>query len=146
MNPTIIAQPVLLALFKISVKHKKYYSYPSQLKILELLKQWRGITRCRRTLNYWLRKLEDGNLLKRRRRIGHDPVYGLIFHSTLYMITLKGYYLLKASGVDCAQRISSILNKLRDSNLSAGEAGAPKNRLKDVVALVNMATYREGVT
>lgn len=146
MSLTIFAQPVLLALYKISVKHKKYYSYPSQLKILELLKKWRGIERCRRTLNYWLRDIEDQGMIKRKRRIGRHPVYGLMFRSTLYMITLKGYYLLRNAGVDVSQRISDIIQKLRDTGNKGGGAAAAGKRLKDIVNLANMATYREGIS
>lgn len=50
--------PILSVIFYLNEKYEKLYSYPSQLKILELLKIHRGIERCVRTLNRWMRYAE----------------------------------------------------------------------------------------
>lgn len=143
MSQQLTASPILLTIFKISVKHKKYYAYPSQLKILALLEKWQHIKRCRRTLNYWLRGIEDKDLIRRKRRIGYDRVHGLIFHSSLYMITLNGYFTLRNAGVDVGKRISAIVNKLRDTQGRQDKNKERSRRLKDMVEALNIKTVRD---
>jgi hypothetical protein len=143
MSGDLHSPPVLLTIYKISVKHKKFYAYPSQKRILELLAKWQGVRRCRRTLNYWLRAIEDKDLLRRRRRIGHSGEFGLLFRSSLYMITLRGYLALKNAGVDVSKRISAIRDKLRDTAKRAGDGGEKGDRLKEVVERLNLKTVRE---
>ena len=107
--------PVLSTLFGVSRKYKKYYSFPSQKKICQLLSSHQGVDRSRRTLNRWLRCLEDEGIIRRRRRIRLDKKLGMVFQSTLYMITKKGYKLLYKCGVDCW----NVLKKLQKSKFSA---------------------------
>jgi len=94
------AHPLLITLLKIKRKYDKDYSWPSQLKLLELMDLRQGVKKSRATLNRWLRVIQDDKYLIRRRRVKKHPRYGLMFKSTLYKITIKGYRLLSRFGVD----------------------------------------------
>jgi len=113
MHTTIKASPILVLLFKVMSAYKKDYCYPSQKKILELLDIRQGIKQSKATLNRWLRVIEDAGYIVRRRRIKKHPVYGTVFKSTLYFMTLKGCHLLKKMGVPCRDLFNKILNKLK---------------------------------
>jgi len=94
-------------------KPAQYLSFYSRLClrirriIATLLKQSKA------TLNRWLRVIEDAGYIVRRRRIKKHPVYGTVFKSTLYFMTLKGCHLLKKMGVPCRDLFNKILNKLK---------------------------------
>jgi DNA-binding MarR family transcriptional regulator len=107
------AMPVILTLYKIMEKNKKDYCFPSQKKILELLDIRQGIKISKATLNRWMRVIEDAGCFVRRRRIKRDPVYGMMFKSTLYFMTLKGLHLLKRMGVPCRTLFDKVLNKIK---------------------------------
>ncbi len=62
----------------------KNYCFPTQKKILDKLKEYHGITICRRTLNYHLRKIEDLEVIKRTKRHYRGTLGNLICRSTLY--------------------------------------------------------------
>ena len=113
MQTTVKATPILVTLFKIMEKNGKDYCFPSQKKILELLKARQDTKQSRPTLNRWLRVIEDEGYLVRRRRIKHDPVKGMMFKSTLYFMTLKGCHLLKRMGVPCRTLFDKVLNKIK---------------------------------
>ena len=106
MQATQKAHPLLITLLKIQRKYDKDYSWPSQLKLLELMDLRQGIKRSRATLNRWLRVIQDDRYLIRRRRVKKHPRYGLMFKSTLYKITIKGYRLLSRFGVDMSKEIA----------------------------------------
>jgi DNA-binding transcriptional ArsR family regulator len=110
------AHPLLLTLVKIQRKNDKDYSYPAQLKFLELMAMYQNIKKSRATLNRWLRVVEDGKYIIRRRRIKRDPRYGLMFKSTLYKITIKGYRLLSRFGVDMSKEIAQYEKWLEEIN------------------------------
>lgn len=110
------AHPLLLTLVRIQQKHKKDYSYPAQLKFLELMGLYQGIKKSRSTLNRWLRVIDDDKYLIRRRRIKKHPRYGLMFKSTLYKITIKGYRLLSRFGVDMSKEIAKYEKWLEEIN------------------------------
>lgn len=100
INTTKHAVPILATLNALNKKHKKFYSYPAQLTIMKLLAEFQGIKIEIATLNRWLRDIEDEGLINRVRRTRHDKKLGMVFQSTLYNITNKGYHILKAVGVD----------------------------------------------
>jgi len=100
------AHPILLTLLKIQRKHHKDYSFPSQLHILALLGRYQQIRKSRSTLNRWLRVIEDSKFIIRRRRIRRDPVFGTVFSSTLYKISIKGYKMLSRFGVDVLEELA----------------------------------------
>ena len=101
------ALPTLVTLLKVQRKYDKDYCWPSQLKILELMDLRQGIKKSRATLNRWLAKAQEEKYLLRRRRIKIHPLYGMTFKSTLYKITIKGYRLLQAFGVDMRREIEA---------------------------------------
>lgn len=107
MDMTQKAHPILLCLLRISQKNGKDYCFPSQETIIKLMKKFRTVDKSRPTLNRWLKVIEDGKYLIRRRRIKRDPQKGMIFKSTLYKITIKGYYLLRAFGVNVSTEIKA---------------------------------------
>jgi len=110
------AHPLLLTLVKIQRKYNKDYSWPSQLKLMELMDIRQGIRKSRATLNRWLRVIEDEKYLIRRRRIKRHPRYGLMFKSTLYKATIKGYRLLSRFGVDMSKEIARYEKWLEEIN------------------------------
>jgi len=110
------AHPLLITLVKIQRKYNKDYSWPSQLKLLELMDIRQGIRKSRATLNRWLRVIQDDKYLIRRRRVKKHPKYGLMFKSTLYKITIKGYRLLSRFGVDMSKEIAKYEKWLEEIN------------------------------
>lgn len=112
MNAEQKAEPVLRILLKVQRKYKKHYSFPSQLKILEILERFSGYRKSRATLNRWLRVIEDEGYVKRTRRIRTTPDHGLEFNSTMYSITLKGLYCLKRALVGVEREISALISRL----------------------------------
>ena len=110
------AHPLLITLVKIQRKYNKDYSWPSQLKLLELMDLRQGIRKSRATLNRWLRVVQDDKYLVRRRRVKKHPRYGLMFKSTLYKITIKGYRLLSRFGVDMKKEIAKYEKWLEEIN------------------------------
>lgn len=99
MNTPTKAMPILSLLFGLNQHFRKKYCFPSQLKLLGLLKERFPIQVSIATLNRWLRVMEDENYVRRQRRIRRDPVLGMVFQSTMYFITRKGYRLLNTFGV-----------------------------------------------
>jgi hypothetical protein len=75
---------ILEVLCGLAGKFGKTYSFPSQEKLLELVKRFTGREMSRRTLNRHLRALEEGHWLRRRRRHVYDKKRGFVFRSTLY--------------------------------------------------------------
>jgi len=108
------ASLVLPLLHGLGKSFGKDYCYPSQNKILELLNTRVGVDRCRRTLNYWLRALEDAGLLNRKRRNRHDGIRGMLFNSTMYFISLKGYLFLRKLGIKVFEDLAAIKSKMAE--------------------------------
>lgn len=86
---------LLHALYAIAAKYGKSYCYPSQDKILELLKTHYDISISRRTLNRWLAFLEGEGYIFRTRRHTQGIDGGVSFKSTLYRFGKKALRLLK---------------------------------------------------
>jgi len=99
------AHPILVMLLKTQRKYNKNYCWPAQKKIIEMMDVMQGIKKSRSTLNRWLACAQREKYLLRRRRIKKHPVYGMVFKSTLYKITIKGYRLLSRLGVDMRMEI-----------------------------------------
>lgn len=110
------AHPLLLTLVKIQRKYGKDYSWPSQEKIIELMDLRQGVRKSRATINRWLRVVTDSKYLIRTRRIRRHPIHGLIFKSTLYKVTIKGYRLLARFGVDMTKEIAHYQKRLDEIN------------------------------
>lgn len=108
MAPILRAGPVLRTLHGMNRKYGKMYCYPSQKTLMGLLDVNQGVKLGIATLNRWLRVLEDNKYLSRTRRIKRDPVQGMLFKSSLYHITLKGYMALAQKGVAVWSEIKRI--------------------------------------
>ena len=78
----------------ISTTHKNY-CWPSQNKLLLLLREFYGVVISRRTLNYHLRRLEDQGFISRIRRIKRRPDGTLSLSTSLYFLGKKAIRLLK---------------------------------------------------
>ena len=140
------ATPILLVFHALNTRYKKDYCWPSQKKIIELLAKYRGIKKCRSTLNLWLGEIVKEKYIIRRRRIRRDPQRGMVFKSTMYKITRKGYYFLIRCGVNIPK---ALLDKLTGKtgglkNRSAFSNGqSPKSRLAELAkrALPKLGAY-----
>jgi len=113
MNTPAKALPVLGIIHGLSNYHGKRYCYPSQERFRIFLRDRVEITISIATLNRWLRAVEDMGLLKRIRRIRRDPKLGMVFKSTIYYLTLKGYMLLARQGVAVWGKIKALSAELR---------------------------------
>ncbi|GAI53429.1 unnamed protein product, partial [marine sediment metagenome] len=109
-------------------KYKKDYSYPAQETALSNMEKYQRLKISRATLNRWMRVINDSKYLIRRRRIKRDPRYGLMFKSTLYKITIKGYRLLQAFGVDVSKEIAAYERWLEEINPDRKEKRLKKER------------------
>jgi hypothetical protein len=89
--------PILTTILAVAQKHEKGYCYPSQKRILVLLSKFHHVDISIRTLNRYLRDLEDDHYFTRVRRHRKGPStlnpatreWGppkILFASTLYKI------------------------------------------------------------
>lgn len=113
MEATAKALPILGIFEGLCRVYKKRYCYPSQVKILDLLAERLDMFISIATLNRYLRVIEDSGLIKRTRRITYDPVKGLMFRSTLYVIRGKGLKLLVKYGLAAYTRIRGLAESSR---------------------------------
>ncbi len=112
MNVYLKTDPVLSILHGLSDSFDRLYCFPSQERIMELLIKFRDTKIAIATLNRWLRAAEDLKYIKRTRRTRRDKKLGMVFQSTLYRITYKGYQRLKRIGMDVIKQIEK-LTKVR---------------------------------
>lgn len=83
------------AYFFLGKRRKGKFSEASQGALLTILSNIYGVTICRRTLNYHMRKLQDSGELTRIRR-HKKGAYGRIqFHTTLVILKKKATDVLK---------------------------------------------------
>jgi len=119
----LCAFPILCTINGLNRKHGKNYCYPSQNKLLLLMKKFYSVKRSRATLNRWLRVMENEGLIKRVRRHTKDKIRGYIFKSSLYSITLKGYKKLRSMGIDVFRQLKEIQEKMfQDRKKSAADS------------------------
>lgn len=90
---------VLVTLYKVMIKHGKYWSTASQTTILRLLRERHRIIISRRQLNYHLADLRNNGLVFSIKRNGRTPDGTLIPRSTANSITIKGYRYLIVMGI-----------------------------------------------
>lgn len=77
---------ILETLAGLAGHHFRTWCYPTQAKILELMKRFTGRTMSARTLNRHLRALERDGHIRRIRRHVHDKRKGFLLRSTCYVI------------------------------------------------------------
>jgi len=116
------AIPILATLNALNKKYGKLYCYPGQVRIMYLLATYQGTNIAIATLNRWLRDLEEKGYIIRTRRIRKDKRRGIMFKSTLYKITIRGYQALKSTGVSVWREIKAITAQ----GLKAGERALSK--------------------
>lgn len=110
------ALPVLSILSGLSRHFGKNYCYPSQNKLLALLAERLGVFMSIASLNRHLRVIVADGFIKRTRRIRRDPVKGLLFLSTLYEISRKGYGLMARFRNGVGKKIQGIKKSLRETS------------------------------
>lgn len=137
--------PLLLVFYKLNNRYKKKYCFPSQLKIVELLGKYQNIERSVRTLNRWLKFIEDKHFIKRTRRIRRDPELGYIFKSTLYKITKKGYLQLWRAGIDCFDKIKNLSGGVKKTDYQENKSPRPVNSPGEALNKKKMREIWNGV-
>lgn len=90
INPDTRICEVLAGL---AAHHHKTWCFPTQQKLVELVKRFTGRVLCRRTLNRHLAGLERDGHIRRIRRHRAERGRGMTFHSTVYVI--GGRYLAR---------------------------------------------------
>ena len=144
MDMPMKALPLLTTLHGLMKYLDKGYCYPSQEKLLDLMKKKTGIDISRRTLNRWLRVVENHGLIVRKRRIKHDVRLGMLFKSTMYTITILGMWLLKRIGVGASEVFRGSEKRTNNdtksnhkrSNMNGGHKrkDTPMTQLKHILA------------
>lgn len=84
----------------------KSYCYPSQEEICKRVEAHHGRRISRRTINRHLATLELSGYIQRVRRHCAQPRKGMVFRSTLYMLTKKTHRLLAALFDACRRAVS----------------------------------------
>lgn len=107
------ALPILSIISGLSRHFGKNYCFPSQQKILELLAERLGVFMSIATLNRHFRVIVKSGFIKRTRRIRRDRVKGMMFLSTLYEISRKGYGLLARFRNGVGKKIKRLKRSLR---------------------------------
>lgn len=79
-------EAIVITLFRVARKYEKAYCYPSQKRLLGLLRKYRELQISRRTLNRRLSELEGEGFFTRVRRHRAGPGGRMVFNSTLYKL------------------------------------------------------------
>lgn len=140
MSPIAKALPLLTLLFGLSDYHRKKYCYPAQKKILDLLWNRTALKMSIATLNRWLRVVEDEGFVRRIRRTRRDAKLGMVFQSTIYIITYHGYILLSKAGVRCWDKIRE-LGAVAKEKLRPGRR--EKKKIEPEGKLYSFANHRK---
>ena len=113
MKLTPKALPVLSCLNIFMEWSRKAYCFPSQARIVRFLEDEFGHKLSRRQLNRVLLHMCEGRLIRRRPRHRREKGRGMVFHSTLYEISIKGWYMLRKVGVVSKARFAEMVGRLR---------------------------------
>jgi len=105
--------PVLSCLNIFMAWSRKAYCFPSQARIVRFFEEEFGFKLSRRQLNRTLLHMCEGRLIRRVRRHRREKGRGMVFHSTLYEITIKGWRLLYKAGVVSKARFLEMVNRFR---------------------------------
>lgn len=132
MDAAVKALPILTILHGLNDLYNKNYCYPSQLKIIQLLRDRRLCQISIATVNRYLKAAEDAGYLKRKRRIRRDPRKGIVFQSTLYTVRRAGYMLLSTIGIKVWEALNRIANNIPKLETKDQDPGARKQESIDV--------------
>jgi len=135
MKLTPKALPVLSCLNIFMSHFSKAYCFPSQARIVRFLEEEFGFKLSRRQLNRVLLHIEDGRLIRRVRRHRRERGRGMVFHSTLYEITVKGWRLLYKVGMVSKARFAAMVDRFRSFLLGLKRPGPAPSRTSGLDAL-----------
>ena len=113
MKLTPKSLPVLACLNIFMSHYHKAYCFPSQARIVRFLEEELGLKKCRRQLNRDLKCMSEAFLIRRVPRHRREKGRGMVFHSTLYEITIKGWRLLYKVGIVSKARFLEMVNRFR---------------------------------
>lgn len=91
-------EAILKTLFHVARKYEKAYCYPSQFKILSLVRKHHGINKSLRTLNRRLGEMEIQGYFTRTRRHREGKDGRIVFNSTLYRLGGRSFNWLYGMG------------------------------------------------
>ena len=87
---------VLVTIMKCAKRYGKFYSFPSESKILELLEKYHGIVICERTLRRILRALEKFRFIDTIHRTRIDALGRRLWTSNLYKMRKRAFMWLNS--------------------------------------------------
>ena len=135
MKLTPKALPVLSCLNVFMSWSSKAYCFPSQARIVRFLEAELSHKLSRRQLNRVLRDMSESFLIRRVRRHRREKGRGMVFHSTLYEITIKGWRLLYKVGMISKARFASMVNRFRSFLQGSKRPGPASRRTSGLDAL-----------
>lgn len=91
-------EAIMKSLFHIARKYEKAYCYPSQIRILNLIRKHYGVRRSLRTLNRRLAEMQREGFFTRTRRHRRGKDNKMVFNTTLYRIGGKAFNWLYGMG------------------------------------------------
>jgi len=91
-------ESIVKTLFWVAKKYQKAYCYPSQKRMLSLLRKYHRLAISRRTLNRRLSELEAEGYFSRTRRHRQGPGGRILFNSTLYRLGGRAFNWLYGLG------------------------------------------------
>lgn len=126
MHYDTIDASIVNTIISLQKKYGKKYCFPTQEKLLFLLKEYHDVKICRRTLNRRLKKLEQGKLIKRIRRHRRGAGGMIIFKATAYYLSAKYHQIvgffkrlwLKVSVLNRVTSLSQYHDKSKESYLT----------------------------
>lgn len=124
MKLTPKSLPVLSCLNIFMSHFQKAYCFPSQSRIVRFLEAELNHKLSRRQLNRVLLDMSKGFLIRRVRRHRRERGRGMVFHSTLYEITIKGWRLLYKVGMISKARFLAMVSRIRSFLLGQKRPGS----------------------
>jgi len=89
LHRTHTCEAILHILLSLSRKKSRFWCFPSQKRLCELLYEFHGVSVSRRSLNRYLDVLESEGFFRRIRRLRKGDDGRLVFGSTVYVISRK---------------------------------------------------------
>lgn len=100
------SEAIVKTLFKVARKYQKPYCYPSQRRLLQLVRKYHGFRFSLRTLNRRLAELQRARYFTRVRRHRAGPGGRMVFNSTLYKLGGRAFNWVYGLGTWSAQVFS----------------------------------------
>jgi hypothetical protein len=135
--------PVLKTLLAVAKKFEKAYCYPSQARLLLLLRKYHKLRISRRTLNRYLRTLEGEHFFTRVRRHRQGKNGKMIFASTLYKLGGRAFNWVHDMGTMSASFFTFFrvpkLAQYKSASARYGSHRGQLDRLRSLVAPIGGA-------